>query len=147
MRAISGQNAEQGFTLVEALFAIVILVFGLLAITNLMIVGASSNSVANQSTATTALASEQLEKLKALPFTSTSLAVGGSLTADANGDFRDDSIDGVGPIHTRWQISAPNPQTLFIRVRSEPAGGLLKSRARAEFSTFRTCTAQALGCP
>lgn len=145
MRATVGQDAEQGFTLIEALFAIVILVFGLLAITNLMIVGASSNSVANQSTATTALASQELEQLKAVSFTT--LAAGGSITADANGDFRDDVIDGVGPIHTRWQISAPNSQTFFIQVRSEPQGGLLKSRARAEFSTFRTCTAQPSGCP
>jgi type II secretory pathway pseudopilin PulG len=146
MRAIVRRDDESGFTLIEALFSIVILVFGLLAITNLMIVGASSNSTANQSTATTALASQQLETLKALPFTS--LTAGGSLTADANGDFRDEVIDGVGPIHTRWQIStATNPQTLFIRVRSEPVGGFLKSRARAEFSTFRTCTAQPLGCP
>jgi len=147
MRHTLETDGEAGFTLVEALFSIVILVFGLLAITNLMLVGASSNSVANQSSATTALASQQLEQLKAVPFNS--LAVGGSLTADSNGDFRDDIIDGVGPIHTRWKISKPNAnnQTLFIQVRSEPTGGLLKVRARSEFSTFRTCTAVALGCP
>jgi len=145
MPATQGRTPEAGFTLVEALFSIVILVFGLLAITNLMIVSASSNSVANQSSATTTLASEELEQLKATPFTT--LAAGGSLTSDVSGFFRDDSVDGVGPIHTRWVITNSNAQTLFIRVRSEPAGGFLKVRARSEFATFRTCTAQASGCP
>lgn len=145
MHPVRPAAPEAGFTLIEALFAIVILVFGLLAITNLMIVGASSNSVANQSSATTALASQELEQLKAIPFTT--LAAGGSVTSDSTGFFRDDLVDGVGAIHTRWVITAPNTQTLFIQVRSEPAGGLLKTRARSEFTTFRTCTAQPMGCP
>ena len=141
---VSPAAEEAGFTLVEALFAMVILIFGLLAVTNLLIVGASSNSVANQSSATTALASEQLERLKATTFTA--LAPGGSLTAD-NVYFRDDAIDGVGPMKTRWVITSPSNQTRFIQVRSEPLGGFMKTRARAEFSTFRTCTAQPMGCP
>jgi hypothetical protein len=145
MHEISRNDGEAGFTLVEALIAIVVLVFGLLAVTNLMIIGASSNSVANQSSATTALASEQLERLKAVPFGS--LTTGGDITADATGYVREDLIDGVGVMHTRWQISSPNSQTLFIQVRSEPTGGLLRGRARADFSTFRTCTAQPMGCP
>ncbi len=37
-------DAEAGFTLIEALVAIVVLVFGLMAVTNLMIVAASSNT-------------------------------------------------------------------------------------------------------
>jgi type II secretory pathway pseudopilin PulG len=143
----SARSGEAGFTLVESLISIVILVFGLLAVTNLMIVAASSNSVGNQSSATTALASERLETLKAIPFTN--LSPGGSLTADTSGFFSRDDIDGVGPILTRWQVfqlSGDN-QTKFITVRSEPVGGLLRTRARAEFTTFRSCTATSGGCP
>jgi len=146
MHETSGpRHDEAGFTLVEALIAIVVLVFGLLAVTNLMLIGASSNSVANQSSATTAIASDQLERLKATTFTS--LTAGGNLTSDTTNFFRDDAVDGVGPIHTRWVIAAPNAQTRFIQVRSEPGGGMLKIRARADFSTFRTCTAPSMGCP
>lgn len=43
-------GGEAGFTLVEALLAVVVLIFGLMAVTNLMLVAASSNSVANQGT-------------------------------------------------------------------------------------------------
>ena len=145
MNSTSTTHDQAGFTLVEALIAIVVLVFGLLAVTNLMLIGASSNSVANQSSATTALASDELERLKASPWNT--LSVGGSLTSDSTNFFRDDVIDGVGPIKTRWTIAQPNTQTLFIVVRSEPTGGIARTRARAEFTTFRTCTAQAMGCP
>jgi Tfp pilus assembly protein PilV len=147
MHETARPDDESGFTLVEALIAIVVLVFGLLAITNLMIIGASSNTVANQSSATTALASQQLEQLKAVPFGTLNAATGGDITTDVTNFFRIDKIDGVGPIDTRWQVTSVNSQTLFIQVRSEPLARVLAPRARAEFTTFRTCTAQPMGCP
>jgi type II secretory pathway pseudopilin PulG len=141
-------HREQGFTLVEALTAIVILAFGLIAITNLMIVAASSNSVANQSTAATTAASQVLEQLRAAPF-ETLVANTGDVTADVAGFFRDDDFTGVGHIHTRWRIDAfvpANPRALFITVRSEGTGALSGARSRAEFTTIRTCTNAAIGC-
>jgi prepilin-type N-terminal cleavage/methylation domain-containing protein len=142
---------QAGFTLIEALLAMVILAFGLIAITNLLIVAASSNSVGNMSSAATALASQQLELLKAQSYTS--IAPGGSITADQSVAgvpyFRDDSIDGVATFHTRWAIVqiAGDQQTRFIKVRTEPAPGLFRSRAAAEFTSFRSCTSVASGCP
>ena len=141
---------EAGFTLVEALVAIVILVFGLIAVTNLLVVAASSNSVANQSTAATAAAAQTMEQLRAVAFDT--LAVGGDVNADSGACctwWRDDAILGVGVIHTRWQIQAVNPvnaRARFISVRSEGTGALSRARSRAEFTTIRTCTNIALGC-
>jgi len=138
---------EAGFTLVEALVAIVILVFGLIAVTNLLVVAASSNSVANQSTAATAAAAQTMEQLRAVAFNT--LVVGGDVNTDAVGFVRDDAILGVGVIHTRWQIQAVAPvnaRALFISVRSEGTGALSRARSRAEFTTIRTCTNIALGC-
>jgi len=154
-------EGEEGFTLVEALIAIVVLVFGLVAITNLMIVAASSNSAGNQATAATALASEQLERLKAIPFTDPQLTAGGNLNSNSPGYFRDSdpasgadydprmSVDGVGVFRVRWEIVqiGGDAQTRFIRVRAEPIGGLMRTRARAEFATFRSCTSTTIGCP
>src|SRR5688572_2444174 len=68
MEETSPRAQERGFTLVEALIAMVILVFGIIAVTNLLIVAASSNNVANQGTAATTAATEALERLKAQPF-------------------------------------------------------------------------------
>jgi type II secretory pathway pseudopilin PulG len=141
----AGAGPEAGFTLVEALIAIVILIFGLMAITNLMLVAASSNTVANQATAAATTATEQMEILKAMPFAD--LTAGGDVTADVNGFNRDSSLPGVGVIHTRWAIASPDGQTRFIRVRSEGLSRLIAARSRAELTTFRTCTAVQRGCP
>ena len=143
---------EAGFTLVEALVAMIVLSFGLIAVTNLMIVAASSNTVANQSTAAAAIASDQLELLKrtpfgTVPFDESATADRGSVTVDAPGFTRDDAVAGVGGVHTRWLVRRLNSQAYFITVRSEGLGALTGARSRAEFTTLRSCTAEALGCP
>jgi Tfp pilus assembly protein PilV len=141
------RSSEAGFTLVEALVAIVILVFGLIAVTNLMLVAASSNSVANQATGAATIAALRLEQLKAQPFDS--LAVGGDVATDVLNFNQDDDVPGVGRIHTRWMVVAiaGDNQVYFVRVRSEGTGALSVARSRAEFTTFRSCTNVALGCP
>jgi type II secretory pathway pseudopilin PulG len=143
------EESQAGFTLVEALVAIVILVFGLIAVTNLMLVAASSNSVANQAAAAATIAAERLEQFKAISFNDPRLAAGGDVTTDQAGFYTtpDDNVPGVGQIHTRWQIVTISPDILFIRVRSEGTGVLSVSRSRAEFTTFRSCTVTSLGCP
>jgi type II secretory pathway pseudopilin PulG len=161
--AVTGDpGGEAGFTLVEALTAIVILVFGLMAVTNLLLVAASSNSVASQGTAATLSASQRLEVLKTTSFQN--LTAGGSLTADTTGppanacavapltDYDcDDVIPGVGLIHTRWQISAVvgTARLLYITVRSEGTGALSGARSRAQFTYLRSCTDSSPtgGCP
>lgn len=161
---------EAGFTLVEALMAIFILIFGLMAVTNLFLVAGTSNQTANHATAAVTQATETLEALKAIPFKQ--LTAGGNLDLPYNdasvcapdcenspdlcpsfcvvpGKFSyDRSIPGVGRIHTTWVVRNPSSggtDSLFIVVRAQSnapvVGGI---RSRAEFSTFRTCTSQ--GC-
>ena len=144
---MKNRSSEAGFTLVEALVAIVILVFGLIAVTNLLVVAASSNSVANQATAAATIAAQRLELLKAQPFTS--LTTGGDLDSDVANFNQDDDVPGVGRIHTRWAVVAiaGDAQVYFVAVRSEGTGVLSVRRSRAEFTTFRSCTNVALGCP
>lgn len=140
-------RTEAGFTLVEALVAMIVLSFGLIAVTNLMVVAASSNSVANQSTAAAAVASQEMERLKALRFSDPALDAGGSVTSDTTSYNSNTDFPGVGRIHARWLIqnvvvarTAPDqPAGLkFITVRAEGTGALTGARSRAEFTTFRT---------
>ncbi len=161
-RETVGRGAEAGFTLVEALVAIVVLIFGLMAITNLMLVAASSNSVANQSTAAVTSAIRVMDMIKATSFNL--LTPGGEAfdVADAAGamDCSDkdlavtawhcnDQVPGVGFIHTHWYVTATDDKRLFhIVVRSEGTGALSAARSRAEFTTFRACTnAEGGQCP
>ncbi len=143
----TNRRSEAGFTLVEALVAIVILIFGLMAVTNLFLVAANSNTVANQQTASAAIASQTIELLKTVPFVSigggAALTPGGSLSSDATGYFAEQLVPGVGTIHTRWQVAAVagQAQLRYIVVRSEARGTFLGARTRAEFATLRSCTA------
>ena len=158
----NARGAQAGFTLVETLVAVVVLVFGLMAVTNLMLVAASSNTVANQGTAAVTSATRALEMLKSVTYTD--LAAGGSgwSTADGGKECTDttllfsewhctDSVPGVGSIHTHWWITTTgDPRLLHIRVQSEGLGALAGTRSRAEFTTFRACTnsdPNTGGCP
>ena len=153
------QRSESGFTLVETLVAIVVLVFGLMAVTNLLLVAATSNTVANQSSAATASASQVMDVLRSTPWTS--LTPGGSLTTDTTSpspDCRaltspiaayncDDFVSGVGTVKTRWTITAGvgTVRMVMITVRSEGLGAMAGPRSRATFTTYRTCTQSAPG--
>jgi type II secretory pathway pseudopilin PulG len=153
------RGGEAGFTLVEALVAIVVLIFGLMAVTNLMLVAASSNSVANQGTAAVASAVRAMDLIKATTWAD--LTAGGDDfdPADGGKDCSDqtlvvsdwhctDNVPGVGLIHTHWYIDATSdPRLLYIRVRSEGTGALSAARSRAEFTSFRACTNTEGGCP
>lgn len=145
-RTVRPHDPEAGFTLVESMTAIVILIFGLMAVTNLMLVSASSNTVANQSSAATAIASSIMDQLRATSFQN--IAVGGNLAADAPGFSRDDQVRGVGTIHSRWQVVVigTDGRALFITVRSEGLAPLAGARSRAQFTTYRTCTNLNAGC-
>lgn len=146
IRSIHGHpRAERGFTLIEVLIAIVVLVFGLIAITNLFLVAGSSNTVANQATAASDVAAQVVENFKAQPWNSAQLL---ATTGTFNGTPQQtNAVIGVGVINSWWSITNVDTRTKFIRVRSEGAGVLARGRSRAEFTTIRTCTTPVLGCP
>ncbi len=165
------QTKAAGFTLVEVLVAIVILIFGLIAITNLFVIAGSSNVVARSMSASAAQAAEVMELLKGAPFAD--LAVGGGLNVDnaATGKTwretepillhtsggaattvdnyeADRLVSGVGVIRIRWQIVLVDANTRFIRVVAAPASPLVRARGRVELAVFRTCTSGVNGgCP
>jgi Tfp pilus assembly protein PilV len=150
-----GCHGEAGFTLVEALVAIVVLIFGLMAVTNLMLVAASSNSVANQGTAAVASAIRAMDMLKATDFGTLDANRGGTAftVADAAAakscsaadlgvaDWHcNDDVPGVGFIHTHWYVEgAGDVRLLYVRVRSEGTGALSAARSRAEFTIDGGC--------
>jgi Tfp pilus assembly protein PilV len=127
--------------LIEVLIAMVILMVGLAAIAQLFAVAINTNSFGNAATGAATTASAVLQGLDAQPFGS--LVPGGSLDSDVSAYQADLDLQGVGRIHSRWQIEQVDAQTLFIRVRSESAGRLASRISRSELHAFRSCTATA----
>lgn len=151
---------ERGFSLVEVMVAIVILTVGLLSLAQMMVLATNSNSLSGRMTSASALAKEQLERLKATPFytdvaartRSVPLQAGGSLTDSVAGYVQYFDSDGQ-PLNgaanalyeVRWQVTTV-PTTmplemLRIDVRCMPAAGAGSQFAvigEARFTTFRT---------
>jgi len=153
---------EGGFTLVEVLVAIVVLVFGLMAVTNLLLVAGTSNSVAKHGGAAATAAAAMMETLKATPAFD---PLGGPALVATAGDINSiacpsancvvDDVPGVGLIQTKWSVEPAmfDPVSgatygYFITVQSEGLAPLVSSRSQASFTTFRACTDTTPGgCP
>jgi type II secretory pathway pseudopilin PulG len=140
-----GQSGESGFTLVEALIAVIILVFGLVAVTNLFLMAISTNIIANGSTAATDAAAATIENLKNLPWNDAGLQPAACPAATPCTRF--DDMPGVGRIQSSWVIENVDTRTRFITVTAEHLGAFSRGKSRAQFTTIRTCTTPDLGCP
>lgn len=143
------RNTEAGFTILEAIIATMILIFGLAAIFNLMIVAVSQNSLANRASGATTMASHQMELLRSTPFASLTDSPAGvdTLAAQTPGFFRIDNVQGVATFESRWSVQTlTDPNLKYLRVRTEPQGFLGRG-ARSELTTVRSCTlGTAAGC-
>jgi type II secretory pathway pseudopilin PulG len=139
---------ESGFTLVEAMIAIVVLVFGLVAIAQLFVVASQSNVTARKATAAADASTQVMDMLMAAPFDTVSAAAGGSVdisvmtlsgapeTFDVKNYKLLQKVPGVGPVLTCWEISNLSTDLVAIHVRSQVMG-LMSGLTRAEFTTMR----------
>jgi pilin/secretion family protein with methylation motif len=146
------RGREAGFTLIEAMMAIVILVFGLIAVTNLMVVAMNSNLTGSQVTASASLCSQQMDALKATPFDMLTAGCGGTcggIATDVANYNVTQTLQGVGTFKIRWQVTpvTGTAQLYFVQVRCQALGSLMASRTVTDLTTFRACTDASIGCP
>jgi prepilin-type N-terminal cleavage/methylation domain-containing protein len=114
------QNDQRGMTLVEALVAMLLLSFGLLAAAPMFVQSARQNTTGADLGVVAAVAREQMESLRWEDYSA--LTAGGSLNSDTTGFF-----DGSTPgITIRWQIvtniSPANTKTISVRVIADSIG-------------------------
>ena len=162
----ASDKGREGFSLIEVMIAIVILTVGLLSLAQMMVVATNANAVAGRMTASAALAKQQLELLKAVPFYTNpnnpsianidpQLASGGDLDSNDAGYFQFYDADGqaVGAANqalfvVRWQITRiidpndPNMPLAMLRISAHclPASesGIYLGVGDARLVTFRT---------
>ena len=77
---------QKGFSLIEMMVASLVLLIGLVSVAALIGYSISSNVSSKNDTVATTAVEQQLEQLRSLAFSSTSLADGGS-TLDSNGNI------------------------------------------------------------
>jgi Tfp pilus assembly protein PilV len=143
-RGPARRGSERGFTLIETLIAMIVLIVGLVAVSHLILMATSSNAIANRTTVSTSLASLQMERLMTMPFSS--LTEGGDVEGGDPGTSGDHALveevgGSSGVFFTRWQVSDMGNGLMCIRVRTQ-ARGAFSDLTRAELTTFRSLNAQ-----
>lgn len=112
-------DSERGFTLIEVLFAMVILTVALVSMAELMAITLRMQMMGRNETAAIRLVQSKIDELVAVDFANAAVNVGGNLDADVT-NYNDDPGDGF---HRRWQIAAiageTNVRTLTVRVIPE----------------------------
>ncbi|MGD9114731.1 MAG: prepilin-type N-terminal cleavage/methylation domain-containing protein [Desulfobacterales bacterium] len=105
---------NQGYTLIEVMIAMVILLVGMLSVAAMQTKSTNSNTSANRSTRGFAWCSDRMERLKSLPYIeplSGDLALGDHVpTQDADGidndyDGQIDETGETGSVSLSWTIS------------------------------------------
>ncbi len=158
-REVNATRHERGFSLIEVLIAIVILTVGLLSLAQMMVLSTHANTLSGRMTSCSALAKEQLERLKAAPFFTVAPTVRNPMFTDASGDldatvagysqFYDadglPSVAGNANFETRWLVTdvvtVMPLQMVQIQMRCLSAAGDQDPFAvigEARFTTFRT---------
>ena len=162
----ASEKIREGFSLIEVMISIVILTVGLLSLAQTMVLATNANALAGRMTASTALAKQQLELLKAAPFYTNPanpsvasinpvLASGGDLDSNVPDYHQFYNADGqaVGAANqalfvVRWQITRivdpndPNMPLAMLRIaaRCLPSSesGKYLGVGDARLVTFRT---------
>jgi hypothetical protein len=140
-------QGQEGFSLVEVLIAIVVLVFGIISVANLMVVAAANNMTANQGSAAVTAGIQQMEQLKSMPFDA--VPRGRNVVVVGTTAGPDDRA--VGAVHIISKVdNVPGAVgTIFITVIATPISGLNarsaidpanppNTRSQVVFTSFRT---------
>ncbi|MDO9264771.1 MAG: prepilin-type N-terminal cleavage/methylation domain-containing protein [Desulfosalsimonadaceae bacterium] len=111
-----GTNGESGFTLIELLIAIAIFAIGFMAVGAMQISSLNKTNSARRTTEAMALAEDQSEMLRALPFYDNDQDLDGDgavepfdILPDLDVDGNPHELDAPGPYTVRWEVDPTRP--------------------------------------
>ena len=105
----AGEKNEQGFTLIEVLIALLVLMVGMAGILSLQLTAMKATGFSRHATEASSLAEDKVEDLRTVPLTSPRFATG-SDRVDARG-----VLDTTGLYNRTWTIT-PQTDTTIITV-------------------------------
>ena len=133
---VCGAHSE-GFTLIEVLVSAGLVGIVALAIAPLILMAVQTSAVAQQATELTARGAEQMEILRALPFSDPQLAAGGS-TAASQGGYSIDPMPGDPDRYLRWEVTDDNPARKHIELVVGTRQSIWGPPQEITLETFRT---------
>ena len=133
------ETREQGFTLVEVMIAMLLLLIGMTGVALAQIQALRSNNNSAQRTKALYLAEEGLENFHAMSFINPALAAAGVVQDPANPIQLSLTDEDVARYYRCWEITANSPRTgvstIVVEVRVEdPACNPRDVRARGVFA-------------
>jgi type II secretory pathway pseudopilin PulG len=134
---------ERGFTVIEALFAIVIMTIAMVSLAELMAITLRLQMLGRNQTAAARLAQDKIDELMNQNFnTAATVAIGGNLEADVANHF--DSPSGL--YKRRWVVSAgpvdppvPANSVRVLTIRVIPTVNDLRTSTPVEVTTLIRC--------
>lgn len=134
---MESSNRQKGFTLIEVLIAMTLLVIGILAVASMQIVSLGGNSHAIRVTEATTWAGDEIETIMSLPYTDAALdddngnGVAGLDHTDTAGSLADGGPIVQGSFTIFWNVAdgilpdgtlKPDCKTIRILVRRQDKG-------------------------
>ena len=114
---------QRGFTLIEALVAMMVCTVGLIAMAELMAVTIRMQQLGRNSTSASRLAQDKIDELNTVGFGALSMDCGGSLTINQNNHW-DAPANANGDYIRRWTVTAgpdATPRLRQVTVRVIPS--------------------------
>lgn len=146
-------HSSRGLTLIETLFALAILLFGLLAVVVLFQYSAYTNMTNQQRSAATALLHDKMEQFKSSPLNDSVWVVGGNLnpespgmgyydyvTIGSGGMITSSTADPAAPYMRIWRITDAVPRRVTVIVFAEQAALTRKRLELIRATTLKSTT-------
>lgn len=130
-------QAISGFTLLEVLVATGLVGLVALAVAPLMLMAVQTSAVAQEATTLVSEGSEQMEILRALPFSDAQLNAGGSITSSVAG-YSLDPLDGDANRYIRWRIIGESASRKHIELVAGIRDSVWGPAREVVLETYRT---------
>lgn len=136
MNGSQSRSAERGFTLIEVMIAMVVLMVGLVSVVGISGYVSRANTVSNTQSVLATAVQDQIDRIRAIAWTINTdkdprLAVGGSLEENLANHFEIAEDTAMGDLIVRWKVvqgpgTTGDMRTVTVRAVQDKAPPMLR---------------------